>query len=134
MAGVVASVVAEAGESFDPDMTVGVIVPYRAQIATVRAALVARGITAPVAVDTVERYQGSQREHIVYGFTVRHPAQLAFLADSTIRDTDGAVVDRRLNVALTRAREYLTMVGNPAVLRHNALFAALIDHCGGSYS
>ncbi|MBJ2184397.1 MAG: AAA family ATPase [Muribaculaceae bacterium] len=134
IAGVVARVVDEAGESFDPDMTVGVIVPYRAQIATVRAALVARGITAPVAVDTVERYQGSQREHIVYGFTVRHPAQLAFLADSTIRDTDGAVVDRRLNVALTRAREYLTMVGNPAVLRHNALFAALIDHCGGSYS
>ena len=36
-------------------------------------------------------------------------------------------VDRKLNVALTRAREQMLMVGAPAVLSHNALFQRLIE-------
>lgn len=123
----------EHGDAFDPAATVGVIVPYRNQISAVRAAIVARcgnGAATAVTVDTVERYQGSQREHIIYGTTVNDTAQLAFLCDSTMTDIDGCIVDRRLNVALTRAREYLTIVGNPDVLRTDPSYASLLRWLG----
>ena len=131
IARVVSSVCADEGAGFDPAFSVGVIVPYRNQIAAVRAALVKSGVKEAdyICVDTVERYQGSQRKHIVFGLTVRNTSQLAFLTDSTITDSDGSEVDRRLNVALTRAREYLTIIGNPAVLSHNRIYAALMDYC-----
>ncbi len=116
-------------DRFDALTSVGVIVPYRSQITVVRAALVRSGLPGAenVTVDTVERFQGSQRRHIVYGFTVRRVEQLRFLTDSTFEE-DGCVVDRKLNVAMTRARESLTMVGDSDVLRQNDLFSRLIDY------
>ncbi|MDE6042352.1 MAG: DNA2/NAM7 family helicase, partial [Muribaculaceae bacterium] len=128
IADIVAGIYRRHKEAFDPATTVGVIVPYRNQIAAVRRRL--QAVCAPAAaisIDTVERYQGSQRDHIIYGCTVRKEAQLEFLTDSTITDTDGTVVDRRLNVALTRAREYLIIVGNPRILSLNPVYADLID-------
>lgn len=116
-------------ETFDEN-TLGIIVPYRSQIAAVRHALAAKGIEAfdRITVDTVERYQGSQRKYIVYGFTAKHPRQLKFLTDNTFTDIDGTVVDRKLNVALTRAREYMVLTGNASLLRAEPVFAALIDY------
>lgn len=121
---------------FDPDKTVGIIVPYRNQITVIRHALQDYGIAAlkEVCIDTVERYQGSQRRYIVYGFTVRKDSQLEFLTGSTFRDWDGTIVDRRLNVAMTRAEEQLFLVGNPDVMTKVALFDRLIQffrerHC-----
>ena len=51
-------------DSFDKDMTVGVIVPYRNQISTVRNAIDWYGVDIlhDITIDTVERYQGSQRD------------------------------------------------------------------------
>ena len=107
----------------------GIIVPYRAQISAIRAALNRRDIPdcESITIDTVERFQGSQRKYIIYGFTIRHPYQLNFLTDSTFEDTDGSVIDRRLNVVMTRAREYLYLIGNPAILRLSPVFSSLID-------
>ncbi|MBO4730567.1 MAG: AAA family ATPase, partial [Bacteroidaceae bacterium] len=113
---------------------VGVIVPYRNQIAMVRSKLHENGIQhlADATIDTVERYQGSQRDIIIYSFTVRHAGQLGFLTSSTyIEGEDGSSepypVDRKLNVALTRAREQMVLVGNADLLRRNHLFARMID-------
>ncbi|MCM1066314.1 MAG: AAA domain-containing protein [Muribaculaceae bacterium] len=124
---------AEAIHSREPDFgadTLGVIVPYRNQIAAVRAAFAATGIEAltEVTVDTVERYQGSQRKYIIYGFTVKRPYQLRFLTEHTFED-DGATIDRKLNVALTRAREYMICTGDSTLLRRVPLFGRLIDAC-----
>ena len=121
--------------NFDPARSVGVIVPYRNQIAAVRESIARCGVDAlaQIAIDTVERYQGSQRDLIVYGFTVRRRYQLNFLAANTFEDC-GELVDRKLNVAMTRAREHLVMVGNARLLRQNEVFARLIDYvkeCGG---
>lgn len=115
---------------FDASTTVGVIVPYRNQIAAVRDAL-AKYAVAPllaITIDTVERYQGSQRDNIIYGFTVSKPYQLRFLTNNTFEE-DGQPIDRKLNVALTRARKHLFVVGQSVLLREVPLFASLIDFC-----
>lgn len=114
---------------FDPDTSAGVIVPYRNQITTVRRAIERMGIEplTNIAIDTVERYQGSQRDCIVYGFTVRKRYQLDFLSENSFTE-NGHTIDRKLNVAMTRARKRLIMVGNTSLLRHNTVFARLIKH------
>ena len=115
------------GERFDTSRTVGVIVPYRNQIAMIRREIEALDIPAllDVSIDTVERYQGSQRDVIIYSFTVKRPYQLDFLTANCFEE-DGHVIDRKLNVAMTRARKQLLMTGEERVLCQNPLFAELI--------
>ncbi len=116
-------------DSFDATKTIGVIVPYRNQIATIRNTILRSGIEklAEITIDTVERYQGSQRKYIVYGFTIQRYYQLKFLTSNVFEDTDGSIVDRRLNVAMTRAEEGLIMVGNPYLLANNFTFFKLME-------
>ena len=118
------------GTAFVPQQSVGIIVPYRHQIAAIRRAMEREGVTeaADITIDTVERYQGSQRDTIIYGFTVQRHAQLDFLTEHTFTE-DGMTIDRKLNVAMTRAREHLYLVGHAPLLAHIATFAALIDFC-----
>ena len=68
-------------------------------------------LLANVTIDTVERFQGSEKNTIIYGFTVSRPSQLNFLCDSQYEDQHGQTIDRKLNVALTRARERTLLVG-----------------------
>ena len=116
------------GERFDAQKTVGVIVPYRNQIAMIRKALAALGCPQllQISIDTVERYQGSQRDVIIYSFTIQRRYQLDFLTSNCFVE-DGQVIDRKLNVALTRARKQLIVTGNEAILRQDDIFKALID-------
>lgn len=116
------------GDSFNPDKTVGVIVPYRNQIAMIRKAIEATGVTGleDISIDTVERYQGSQRDVIIYSFTIQQAYQLHFLTANTFEE-QGHTIDRKLNVALTRARKQLIMTGNPRTLAASPLFSSLIS-------
>lgn len=116
------------GNRFDAQKTLGVIVPYRIEIGRIRNGIERLGIDVlnDISIDTVERYQGSQRDVIVYYFAVNDKSQLDFITATTF-DDNGQTIDRKLNVAMTRAREQLIMVGNAAVMRHNALFATLIE-------
>ena len=109
------------GERFDPQKTLGIIVTYRKQIAAIRTAV------PDVSIDTVERYQGSQREVIIYAVGIDRHYQMDFLTASTFVDDEGQMVDRKLNVALTRARRQMLIVGHSAILRENELFRQLID-------
>lgn len=115
--------------AFSVEKTVGVIVPYRNQIAAVRNAIDRLGVPLlhDITIDTVERYQGSQRDYIVYGFTVRERYQLGFLTNNTFEE-DGMTIDRKLNVAITRARLNMVMVGNARLLQENELFGKLIKN------
>ena len=116
------------GNAFDPDKTIGVIVPYRNQIAMIRREIARAGISVldRISVDTVERYQGSQRDVIIYSFTVQHAYQLDFLTANCFEE-DGLIIDRKLNVVLTRARKQLIVTGHEPTLRRNAIFSKLID-------
>lgn len=113
---------------FSVDDTIGVIVPYRNQIAAIRKTIDKYGIKdlQDITIDTVERYQGSQRDVIIYGFTISKFYQLNFLT-SNIVEEDGALIDRKLNVALTRAKENLIIVGDPTLLSENFTFYKLIE-------
>ena len=115
-------------DDFDKDKTVGVIVPYRNQISTVRNEIDRYGIPClhDITIDTVERYQGSQRDFIIYGFTIQQPYQLNFLTNDVFEE-DGMIIDRKLNVALTRARLHLILIGNPVLLNMNVTFSNLLD-------
>lgn len=117
------------GTRFDADKTVGVIVPYRNQIAMIRQAIEPLGVPAleNISIDTVERYQGSQRDVMIYSFTVQHRYQLDFLTANSFEE-GGRIIDRKLNVALTRARLQMICIGCEEVLKEDALFKKLIAH------
>lgn len=117
-------------EGFDKDRTVGIIVPYRNQISTIRNEIDSYHIEPlhDIMIDTVERYQGSQCENIIYGFTIRKYYQLGFLTGNQYVDrASGEIIDRKLNVAMTRAMKHLIMIGNARLLRENVIFFKLME-------
>jgi DNA replication ATP-dependent helicase Dna2 len=105
--------VAEVVESFvvagvDPD-DVGVIAPFRAQVAEI-------GSRVDVTVDTVDRFQGSSEEVIVVSFVATGD-----LAGPIFED------HRRVNVALTRAKKALVLVGDREALSSTPLYERMVD-------
>ena len=114
-------------ETFEVNRTLGVITPYRSQIALIRKEIQALGISTlnEISVDTVERYQGSERDVIIYSFCVNYLYQLKFLPNLT--EENGVWIDRKLNVALTRARRQLYITGVPDILNHNLIYRRLIQ-------
>ena len=81
-----------------------------------------------VSVDTVERYQGSERDVIIYSFCVNYRHQLKFLPNLT--EENGVLIDRKLNVALTRARKRLVIIGVPEVLFLDPIYRHLLKFIG----
>jgi hypothetical protein len=62
---------------------------------------------------------------IVYAFGVDHRYQMDFLTANTFVE-NGQLIDRKLNVAMTRARRQLIMTGRKEVLNTSKLFRELI--------
>lgn len=82
-----------------------VIVPYRAQAAAITAALtplVGDAELVRLNVGTVDSFQGGERDVILYGFTRSNPGRNVGFLDEL----------RRANVAFTRARHQLVLVGD----------------------
>ena len=106
---------------------IGVIAPYRAQVAALRRKLATVGVS-DVVVDTVDRFQGAEREVILFSFGGVSAATswggrgLEFLADP-----------RRLNVALTRAQRKLLILGDRRELEQAPLLRRLVTYCAGLY-
>lgn len=114
-------------ERFDAAHSIGVIVTYRHQIALIRREIARLGLSQleDISIDTVERYQGSQRDVIIYSTGVQDLDGLKFLTSNCFEE-DGHMIDRKLNVAMTRARKQLIMTGNAGLLRKNEIFSELI--------
>ena len=92
----------------DPD-DIGVIAPFRAQVAEI-------GRRTDVTVDTVDRFQGSSKEVILVSLVATG-------------DLDGPIFEdhRRMNVALTRAKKQLTLVGDADALATDPFYARMLD-------
>ena len=88
---------------------VAVIAPYDAQVQLLRQRLAAH---PDVEVDTVDGFQGREKEAIVVSLTRSNEGgELGFLTDI-----------RRMNVALTRARKKLVVVGDGATVRRHPFY------------
>ncbi|MCH2197339.1 MAG: AAA domain-containing protein [Flavobacteriales bacterium] len=115
-----------------PEAQIGVIAPYRAQVVAIKSQLNQLSYdTSKVVVDTVERFQGGQKDHILYGTTISNWTQLRFLASHRNED-ENQVVDRKLNVAFTRARKQFILIGNEELLKEDEEYQALIEYIRSS--
>ena len=108
--------------------TVGVISPFRAQCAEIRLKL-PEELRNMVRVDTVERFQGSERDIIIMSFAINHSYHMENL--QSLVEINGTMIDRKLNVALTRARMHLVILGNAVLLSQSDIYKKLIEHIGG---
>lgn len=97
--------------------SIGVITPYRAQIALIRSKLP----NEKIQIDTVERYQGGAKDIILLSLVTNRTSQL-----KTLVSLSNEGIDRKLNVALTRAKEQIIIVGNEEILSKDNNYRALI--------
>jgi DNA replication ATP-dependent helicase Dna2 len=105
--------------------TLGVITPYRAQIAKIKEVI--RNIhldDLPISVDTIERYQGSARDIVILSLCTNRLEQMESMISLS---TEG--IDRKLNVALTRARKHQIILGNQEILNNVDMYHDLFKYC-----
>lgn len=98
---------------------VGVIAPYAAQVTRLRELRAeAGGALAEVEVSTVDGFQGREKEAIIISFVRSNDAhQVGFLAD-----------DRRMNVAVTRARRHCALVADSETASASSFLKGLVEH------
>ena len=127
VADLVARIYEDCRTDFDEARTLGIITPYRSQIALIKKEIAALGIPVlnRIMVDTVERFQGSERDVIIYSCCINSYFQLKFVSNLT--EEDGTLIDRKLNVALTRARKQMFVTGVPKYLKSNPLYESLLN-------
>lgn len=105
------------------ERTLGIITPWRAQIACIRQALSDADLSPDdLTVDTVERYQGGARDIILLSCCVNSAAQLNALVSLSNEGTD-----RKFNVALTRARHHVVVLGNADFLGNDERYRAFME-------
>lgn len=114
----------------------GIVVPFRSQIAALREALAAHpelgpAFAAATLIDTVERFQGATRSVVLYTTVIRTPLQASMISaePNPVGSPEDPLdrLDRKLNVALTRAKEHFILIGNATVLRTLRCYADLLD-------
>ncbi len=106
----------------DERIDFGIISPYRAQVRLIRRLLkwqkYFRTLRGQISVNSVDGFQGQERDVIII---------------SMVRDNDQGTIGflhdlRRMNVAITRARMKLIVVGNAETLSRHRFYAQLIEH------
>jgi ATP-dependent RNA/DNA helicase IGHMBP2 len=98
-----------------PPSSVAVVTPYRGQVRILRDRL---ADVPDVEVDSVDGFQGREKEAVVVSLVRSNPeGDVGFLADT-----------RRTNVAFTRARRCLIVVGDSATLSHDPFYQRMIEY------
>ena len=90
---------------------IGVIAPFRAQVSTI-----GKQVPEGVTVDTVDRFQGSSTEIVLVSFVATDSLSGPLFED-----------ERRMNVALTRAKKALVLIGDPNALESRDRYARMLD-------
>ena len=96
---------------------IGVISPYKKQCIKIRQECSRRGWNG-IEVGSVEQYQGREKPVIILS-TVRSKTRSVGFLDNV----------KRLNVALTRAKALLIIIGNPETLQKDENWSKFIQYC-----
>ncbi|MCH2179797.1 MAG: AAA domain-containing protein [Mariniblastus sp.] len=97
-----------------PPSMIAVIAPYAAQVRRIREACE----YPAVEIDTVDGFQGREKEAVILTLVrSNNEGEIGFLSET-----------RRTNVALTRARSKLMVIGDSATLSHHPFYSKLIDY------
>jgi superfamily I DNA and/or RNA helicase len=127
----VESLVRRIGESVwvDEKISLGIITPYRAQVDYLNKLAEASPVIDPlrhlININTVDAFQGQERDVIAISFVRSNDkSEVGFLGDV-----------RRTNVAMTRAKKKLIMIGDSATLGSHPFYNDLLDYVqnGGFY-
>ncbi|WP_066628852.1 AAA domain-containing protein [Labilibacter marinus] len=107
----------------DIETSVGVISPYKAQVNLLQQNF--KGVEeefentkALISVNTVDSFQGQERD-VIYISLVRsnEKGEIGFLGDT-----------RRMNVAMTRARKKLVIIGDSATIGQHQFYSKFLDY------
>ena len=106
----------------DERLDVGVISPYRAQVQYLRRLLKNKEFFKPyrhlISVNTVDGFQGQERDIILISLVrANDEGQIGFLRDL-----------RRMNVAITRARMKLIILGDASTMTHHPFYKKLYEY------
>jgi predicted DNA helicase len=104
-------------------LSIGIIAPYKSQIETLHEQFheieLPTSIKNNCSIKTIDGFQGEERDVIYISFVRSNDkGEIGFLSDI-----------RRTNVALTRARKKLVMIGDSATLANHTFYKELIDYC-----
>jgi superfamily I DNA and/or RNA helicase len=106
----------------DERLDVGIISPYRAQVQHLRRLIKKREFFKPyrslISVNTVDGFQGQERDIILISLVrANDEGQIGFLRDL-----------RRMNVAITRARMKLIILGDASTMTRHPFYKKLYDY------
>ena len=106
----------------------GVISPYKAQVQYLRQLIRRDAFFKPfhhlIAVNTVDGFQGQERDVIVISLVrANDEGQIGFLSDL-----------RRMNVAITRARMKLIILGDASTLTRHPFYQRLYEYIEGNHN
>jgi hypothetical protein len=104
---------------------IGVISPYRKQVQKLRKLLEAKG-SGGVKVGSTEEFQGQERKVIIISAVRSDPQFVEFDALHRLGFLGNP---KRFNVAITRAKALLIIIGNPKVLRQDKHWNELLQYC-----
>ena len=109
-------------EWLQQNLTMGIITPYRAQVDQLHklaeASPILEQLHKLITINTVDAFQGQERDIIAISFVrSNEKAEVGFLGDI-----------RRTNVAMTRAKKKLIMVGDSATLGSHPFYVALLEY------
>ena len=107
----------------EEQIDVGVISPYRAQVQYLRRLVAKKEFFKPyrhlISINTVDGFQGQERDIILISLVrANDDGQIGFLRDL-----------RRMNVAITRARMKLIIVGDSSTMTRHPFYKKLWDFC-----
>ncbi len=101
--------------------SIGIISPYREQVIYMKTQIAAdeRLATLPLTINTIDAFQGQERD-VIYISLVRSngKGEIGFLKDY-----------RRMNVAMTRARKKLVVLGDSATIGMDKFYGNFLDYC-----
>jgi superfamily I DNA and/or RNA helicase len=110
--------------------SIGILSPYREQVNYLETMFQEEALLQPlmaehITINTIDGFQGQERD-VIYISLVRSndKHEIGFLQDY-----------RRMNVAMTRARMVLVIIGDSATIGHNKFYQEFMDYCAehGAY-